>query len=79
MASPIILLIAKLVFFALLLLLTAMNRFWLVPALMARDSQQRNAKTLLQLRYHVMSEQLLGLVIVAIVSFLGSIAPEGGG
>ena len=50
-----------------------------MPALMARDSQQRKAKTLLQLRYHVMSEQLLGLVIVAIVSFLGSIAPEGGG
>ena len=46
---------------------------------MARNSQQRNAKTLLQLRYHVMSEQLLGLVIIALVSFLGSIALKGGG
>ncbi len=62
-----------------MLLLAAMNRFWLVPALMAMNSQQRIAKTLLQLRYHVMSEQLIGLVIIALVSFLGSIAPEGGG
>jgi hypothetical protein len=45
----------------------------------AGNSQQRIAKTLLQLCYHVMSEQLLGLVIVAIVSFLGFIAPERGG
>jgi hypothetical protein len=55
--------------FGLMLLLAAMNRFWLVQGLTVRNSQQRIAKTLLQLRYHVMSEQLLGLVIVAIVSF----------
>jgi len=73
------LLIAKLVFFALMLFLAAMNRFWLVPAVMAGNSRQQRAKTLSRLRYHVMSEQLLGLVIIALVSVLGTLAPGGDG
>jgi len=34
---------------------------------------QQNAKTLSRLRFHVMSEQLLGLVIIALVSILASL------
>ena len=72
-------LIAKLLFFALMLLLAAMNRFWLVPVFVAGNTPQQKAKALLWLRYHVISEQLLGLAIIALVSLLGTLAPGGGG
>jgi putative copper resistance protein D len=73
------LLLLKLAFFALMLLLAAMNRLWLVPALIASKSDQQKINILSRLRLHVVSEAILGLVIIALVSFLGSIAPEAGG
>jgi putative copper resistance protein D len=67
------LLIIKLALFALMLLLAALNRFWLVPAIAGSDAK----KNLFQLRHHVIGEQLLGIFIVALVSVLGALAPFG--
>jgi putative copper resistance protein D len=67
------LLIIKLALFALMLLLAALNRFWLVPAIAGSDAK----KNLFQLRHHVIGEQLLGIFIVALVSVLGTLAPFG--
>jgi copper resistance protein D len=67
------LLIIKLALFALMLLLAALNRFWLVPAIAGSDAK----KNLFQLRHHIIGEQLLGIFIVALVSVLGTLAPFG--
>ena len=73
------LLIAKLGLFTVMLLLAAMNRFWLVPALQAGNGRGRRAATLSRLRSHIVGEQLLGLLIVALVSVLGTQDPTSGG
>jgi len=73
------LLIAKLGFFTLMLLLAAMNRFWLVPALRTSASREQRAATLSRLRLHIVGEQFLGLLIVAVVSVLGTEDPTAGG
>ena len=67
------LLIIKLALFALMLLLAALNRFWLVPATAGPDVE----KTLFRLRHHVIGEQLLGVFIIALVSVLGTLSPFG--
>jgi putative copper resistance protein D len=67
------LLIIKLAVFALMLLLAVLNRFWLVPAIAGPDAR----KNLVRLRHHVMGEQLLGVLIIALVSVLGTLAPSG--
>jgi copper resistance protein D len=67
------LLVMKLALFALMLLLAALNRFWLVPAIAGPDAK----KTLLRLRQHVIGEQVLGVFIIALVSVLGTLAPFG--
>jgi putative copper resistance protein D len=67
------LLIINLAAFALMLLLAALNRFWLVPAIAGSDPK----KILFRLRHHVIGEQLLGVFIIALVSVLGTLAPYG--
>ncbi len=73
------LLIAKLGLFALMLLLAAMNRFWLVPALRTSSGRKQRAASLPRLRSHIVGEQLLGLLIIALVSVLGTQDPTSGG
>lgn len=68
------LLIIKLGLFALMLLLAALNRFWLVPALAGPHAD----RSLFRLRTHVIGEQLLGILIIALVSVLGTLAPVEG-
>lgn len=72
------LLIIKLGLFALMLLLAAMNRFWLVPGLLASGGGLENKVCLLRLRWHVLGEQLLGVLIIALFSVLGTLAPPEG-
>jgi putative copper resistance protein D len=71
------LLIIKLGLFALMLLLAAMNRFWLVPNVQAATPGSQTKTSLFRLRYHIIGEQLLGVLIIALVSVLGTLAPSG--
>jgi putative copper resistance protein D len=73
------LLIAKLGLFSLMLLLAATNRFWLVPALAASKDGEHGAASLSRLRSHIIGEQLLGLLVIAFVSVIGTQAPPSGG
>jgi putative copper resistance protein D len=66
------LLILKLGLFGLMLVLAVVNRFWLVPALAGSG-----ARNLLRLRNHIISEQVLGVFIIALVSVIGTLAPFG--
>ncbi|MBS0298244.1 MAG: copper homeostasis membrane protein CopD [Proteobacteria bacterium] len=68
-------LLVKLALFAAMLGFAAANRFKLTPAL-AGLAYGDNARPLLgRLRRHVMAEQALGLMILAAVSLLGTLAP----
>lgn len=68
------LLIAKLCAFAGMLSLAVANRFWLVPAL-GSDGGGAKQPVLDRLRRHVIAEEVLGLVVVLIVSALGTMEP----
>jgi putative copper resistance protein D len=68
------LLFAKLGLFAGMLLLAAMNRFWLVPSLIRKDKSD-DAAVLVRLRGHIVAEQALAALIIVIVSVLGIIEP----
>lgn len=68
------LLIAKLCVFAGMLSLAVANRFWLVPAL-GSDGGGAKQPVLDRLRRHVIAEEVLGLVVVLIVSALGTMEP----
>jgi putative copper resistance protein D len=67
------LLLVKLSLFAGMLSLAAINRFWLVPSLRRTNRQQRT--TLIRLRHQVFGEEMLGLLVVMIVSALGTMEP----
>jgi putative copper resistance protein D len=67
-------LLAKLVLFAGMLALAVANRFWLVPAI-SRAADDSAAVWLRRLRVHVVGEQLLGAMILLVVSFLGTMQP----
>ena len=71
------LLLVKLVLFAGMLALAVSNRFWLVPSLTNAAADDPNASTAwtARLRYHVLGEQLLGLMVLLIVSVLGTMQP----
>lgn len=73
-------LLAKLAFFAAMLALAAANRFWLVPRMIEAQAAafREPAVWLGRLRYHVLGEQLLGLMILSAVSFLGTMRPAVG-
>jgi putative copper resistance protein D len=69
-------LLVKLALFAAMLALAAANRFWLVPRLIeTRAGSRAPAVWLRRLRYHVLGEQFLGLLILLAVSLLGTMRP----
>ena len=69
-------LLGKLAFFAAMLALAAANRFRLVPRLIeTRAGSGAPAVWLGRLRYHVLGEQFLGLMVLPAVSVLGTLRP----
>jgi putative copper resistance protein D len=72
-------LLGKFAFFAAMLALAAANRFWLVPRMIeTRSDAGQLAVWLGRLRYHVLGEQFLGLMILLAVSILGTMRPAVG-
>jgi copper resistance protein D len=73
-------LLGKLVFFAAMLALAAANRFWLVPRMIETRAGASGEPSvwLGRLRYHVLGEQFLGLMILLAVSVLGTMRPAVG-
>ena len=71
------LLIVKLVLFAGMLALAVSNRFWIVPSLTKARTDEPNGSTAwtARLRNHVLSEQFLGLMVLLVVSVLGTMRP----
>jgi copper resistance protein D len=71
------LLIVKLVLFVGMLALAVLNRFWLVPSLTERreDDRSGSAAWTGKLRNHVLGEQFLGLMVLLVVSVLGTLRP----
>jgi putative copper resistance protein D len=70
-------LLGKLGLFAAMLALAVANRFWLVPRMIETRAgvSGEPAKWLGRLRYHVLGEQFLGLMILLAVSVLGTMRP----
>jgi len=70
-------LLAKLGLFGAMLALAAANRFWLVPRMIeTRAGASGDASMWLgRLRYHVLGEQFLGLLVLLAVSVLGTMRP----
>jgi putative copper resistance protein D len=63
-----------------MVLLAAINRFTLVPALAReRSGREDSGSVLARLKRHVLYEQLLGAGVIAIVSVIGAIAPPTAG
>jgi putative copper resistance protein D len=69
------LLIVKLCLFGGTLALAALNRFWLVPSLIRDNKPRGSAAGLFKLRGHILGEQALGLLIILIVSAIGTMEP----
>jgi putative copper resistance protein D len=71
------LLLVKLVLFTGMLALAVSNRFWIVPSLTKARTDDRNGSTawITKLRYHVLGEQFLGLMVLLAVSVLGTMRP----
>ncbi len=69
------LLIVKLGLFGGMLSLAALNRFWLVPRLIRDNKFSEPAAVLVRLRRHILGEQALGLLIILIVGWLGTMQP----
>jgi copper resistance protein D len=70
-------LMTKLVLFAGMLALAISNRFWIVPSLAEarRNDLSVSTRWAARLRNHVLGEQLLGLMVLLIVSVLGTMRP----
>jgi copper resistance protein D len=70
-------LVTKLVLFAGMLALAVSNRFWIVPSLATVRPTDPSGPAVWakRLRNHVLSEQLLGLMVLLIVSVLGMMRP----
>jgi copper resistance protein D len=72
-------LLGKLALFAAMLVLAAANRFWLVPRMIeTRADAGELAVWLGRLRYHVLGEQILGVMVLLAVSILGAMRPAVG-
>jgi putative copper resistance protein D len=71
------LLLVKLVLFAGMLALAISNRFWIVPSLIKTRAADPNGSTAwtAKLRNHVLGEQFLGLMVLLVVSVLGTMRP----
>lgn len=65
------LLITKVSAFLGMVLLAVANRFWITPQI-GRANSSSDGRWLRRLRRHVVAEQALGLFVLAIVSFLGT-------
>ena len=70
------LLLVKIMLFAAMLSLALANRFWLMPALSREPSQAVVAET--RLRRHVSVELAIGVLVIMIVSLLGTLEPAVG-
>ncbi len=71
-------LLAKLGLFGAMLALAAANRFWFVPRMIKTEDSRAPAVWLGRLRYHVLGEQFLGLMVLLAVSVLGTMRPAVG-
>jgi putative copper resistance protein D len=69
------LLLSKLSLFGLMLCLAALNRFWLVPTLAKAPTASESDLVLRQLGRHILAEQVLAILVVGIVSLLGTLSP----
>jgi putative copper resistance protein D len=69
------LLLVKLALFAVMVGLAGVNRFWIVPALADPAHATVSAIGLRRLRVHIVLEQCLGLTIILLVAFLGTMEP----
>jgi putative copper resistance protein D len=71
------LLIVKLGLFVGMLALAVSNRFWIVPSLTTARTDDPNGSTAwaAKLHHHVVGEQVLGLMVLLVVSFLGTMQP----
>jgi putative copper resistance protein D len=69
-------LLVKLGLFGAMLALAAANRFWLVPRMI--ETRAGASVWLGRLRYHVLGEQFLGLMVLLAVSVLGTMRPAVG-
>jgi putative copper resistance protein D len=59
-----------------MLVLAALNRFGLIPSLLrSNEGSQQAAITLRRLRRNVIGEQMLGLAVVFVVGYLGTMPP----
>jgi copper resistance protein D len=69
------LLILKIALFAVMLLIAAANRFWLMPRLALRSGSEPQIEVLRRLARNSMIEIVLALMIFAIVGMLGTLHP----
>jgi putative copper resistance protein D len=69
------LLLIKVALFAAMVGLAGLNRFWIVPALADPALASVSAIGLRRLRVHILLEQCLGLAIILVVAFLGTMEP----
>lgn len=69
------LLLAKVAIFAAMVGFAGANRFWIVPILAKSDAAARSPTGLRRLRLHILLEQCLGLAIILLVAFLGTMEP----
>jgi putative copper resistance protein D len=69
------LLILKIALFAVMLLIAAANRFWLMPRLALRSGSEPQLEVLRRLARNSMIEIVLALMIFAIVGMLGTLHP----
>jgi putative copper resistance protein D len=67
-------LLAKVVLFLMMTMLATANRFWITPQL-DRVALPSTGAWLRRLRRHVVGEQVLGLLVLALVSVLGTLQP----
>jgi putative copper resistance protein D len=56
-----------------MLILAAANRFWLVPTLI--NHNRDSSLSIMRLRRNVLGEQVLGALVLLIVSILGTTEP----
>jgi putative copper resistance protein D len=69
-------LLVKLTLFALMLLLAAMNRYWLTPDLqIGLSAQGPTDATIRRIRTNIFAETALGFLVLCAVAFLGTQPP----
>src|ERR1700737_2113771 len=70
------LLVVKAILFAGMLGLATLNRFFLVPRLIkANENGEHAAAVLMRLRRHILGEQALGIMVILMVSAVGTMEP----